>query len=161
MVPVINIPELHNIMEVVDYMYRLAIIVSLMVLVSSSGSWAANDSITVVPGNYKIKTTTRSNLSPNPKTDTEEQCIMDTSFNPKMALPDESCSAINVKKNGNKLSFDFKCEGNQRMPAMTGKADANTTSSTLSLHYKMVGVMQGQEVSVDSTSEGKRTGDCS
>jgi len=62
LVPVINIPELHNIMEVVDYMYRLAIIVSLMVLVSSSGSWAANDSITVVPGNYKIKTIAKSLL---------------------------------------------------------------------------------------------------
>jgi len=161
LVPVINIPELYNIMEVLDYMYRLALVASLIVLVSFSGSWAADDSIPVVPGYYKIKTTTRSNMNPNPQTDTEEQCVVDTSFNPSMALPDESCSASNVKKKGNKLSFDIKCEGNQMMPAMTGKADASTTSSTLSLHYKMVGVVQGQEVSVDSTSEGKRTGDCS
>ena len=128
LVPVINVPKLHNIMEVVDCMYRFVIIVSLIVLVSSSGSWAMDDSIPVVPGYYKIKTTTRSNMSPNPQVDTEEQCVVDTSFNPRMALPDESCLASNVKKNGNKLSFDIKCEGNQMMPAMTGKADASTTS---------------------------------
>lgn len=77
-----------------------------------------------------------------------------------MALPDESCSVSNVKKSGNKLSFDVKCASNQMMPAMTGKAEASTTSSTISLHYKMVGVIQGQEISVDSTSEGNRTGEC-
>jgi hypothetical protein len=147
-------------MEVVDYMYRLAIIVSLIVLVYFSGSWAADDSIPVVPGNYKIKTTTRSNMSPNPQTDIDDQCIMDTSFTPSMALPDESCSTSNVKKSGNKISFDAKCTGNQRMPAMTEKVEMSTTSSTLSFHSKMVGVMKGQEFSVDSTSEGSRTGDC-
>jgi hypothetical protein len=140
-------------------MYKL-IIVSLIVFVSFSGSWAADDSIPVVPGNYNIKTTTRSNVSPNPQIDIEDQCVADTSFNPKMALPDESCSVSNVKKSGNKLSFDVKCAGNQMMPAMTGKAEASTTSSTISLHYKMVGVIQGQEFSVDSTSEGNRTGNC-
>ncbi len=147
-------------MEVVNNMYRLTLIVSLIVLISFSGSWAADDSITVVPGNYKIKTTTRSNMNPNPQIDIEDQCVADTSFNPKMALPGENCSASNVKKSGNKLSFDFKCTGDQKTSAMTGKADASATSKTLSLHYKMVGVIQGQEFSVDSTSEGNRTGDC-
>jgi len=147
-------------MEVVDNMYRLTLIFSLIVLVSFSGSWAADNSIAVVPGNYKIKTTTRSNVNPNPQIDIEDQCVADTSFNPKMALPDENCSASNVKKSGNKLSFDVKCTGDQMMPAMTGKAEASATSKTLSLHYKMVGVIQGQEFSVDSTSEGNRTGDC-
>jgi hypothetical protein len=147
-------------MEVVGNMYRLTLLVSLIVLVSFSGSWAADNTIVVVPGNYKIKTTTRSNMNPNPQSDIEDQCVTDTLFYPQMALPDESCTPSNVKKSGNKLSFDFKCTGNQIMPAMTGKADVSATSSTLSLHYKMVGVNQGQEFSVDSTSEGKRTGDC-
>lgn len=142
-------------------MYRLTLIVSLMVLVSFSGSRAADDSIKVVPGNYKITTTTRSNVDPNPQIDTQDQCIGKTSYNTKSFLPDdESCKASNVKKSGNKLSFDVKCTGDQRMPAMTGKADASATSSTLSSHFKMAGVFQDQEVSIDSTSEGIRTGDC-
>jgi len=140
-------------------MYKL-IIVSLIVLVSFSGSWAADNSILVVPGNYLIETTTSSNMSPNPQIDTEEDCITDTFFNPKMALPDESCSASNVKKNGNKLTFDIKCEGGQMMPAMTGKAEASSTSSTISFNLKMVGTFQGQEFSVNSKSEGKRIGNC-
>ena len=141
-------------------MYKIALALSLFLFVPSLGSIAADDSISVVPGNYKIKTNTRSNMNPNPQIDVEEQCVTDTSFNPKMALPDESCKASNVKKSGNSLSFDIKCEGNQRMPSMNGKAEASTTSSTLKFHVKMVGTYQGQEFSVNSTSEGTRTGNC-
>ncbi len=142
-------------------MFKLILSVSLMVLISFSVSLAADDSIKVVPGNYSITTTTRSNMSPNPKTDTEEQCITDTSFNPRMSLPDDnSCNASNVKKSGNKLAFDIKCEGGQMMPPMTGKAGASTTSSTVNYQIKMVGAFQGQEFSINSVSEGKRTGDC-
>jgi len=148
-------------MEVVDNMYRLTLIVSLIVLVSFSGSWAADNTIVVVPGNYKIKTTTRSNMNANPQIDIEDECLPDSSYNIKSFLPDdEACSANNVKKSGNKLTFDIKCEGGQSMPAMTGKAEASATSSTISSHFKMVGTFQGQEFSVDSTSEGNRTGDC-
>jgi len=142
-------------------MYKLTLIVSLVVLVSFSGSWAADDFITVVPGKYNIKTTTRSNMSPNPQIETQEHCIGKASHNTKSFLPDdENCSASNVKKSGNKITFDFKCTGDERMPAMTGKADASASSSTLSSHFKMTGVAQGQEFSVDTTSEGSRTGSC-
>jgi len=153
--------KLHKKMEVLDYMYKLFITLSLIVFVSFSGSWAADDTIPVVPGNYLINTTTRSNMSPNPETTKEEDCIKETFFKPRMILPDDgSCTASNVKKNGNKLTFDIKCKGNKKMPAMTGKAEASTTSSTVSSKLKLVGVFQGQDFSVNSESEGKRTGDC-
>jgi len=141
-------------------MYKIALIVSLSFLVSSSALWAVDDSIPIVPGKYTITTTTSSNLSPNPTSETEEKCIPTESFNPRMALPDESCSVSNIKKSGNKLTFDIKCTGGKTVPPMTGKTVASTTSSTLNFQMKMVGAFQGQEFSVNSKSEGKRTGDC-
>ncbi len=141
-------------------MFKLILFVPIMFLVSFSASFAADDSIKVVPGNYSITTTTKSNMSPNPQIETEEQCITDTSFNPGMAIPDEGCSTSNVKKSGNTLAFDIKCTGGEMMPPMTGKAEASTTSSTLSYLIKMVGSFQGREFSINSKSEGKRTGDC-
>ncbi len=142
-------------------MLELILIAPLMVLISFSDSSSADDSIPVVPGNYSITTTTESNMSPQPKTVYDEQCIKDTSFNPKMSLPDDdSCTATNVKKSGNTLTYDIKCQGGEMMPPMTGQAEARTSSSTVSYHIKMAGAFQGQEFSIDSKSNGKRTGDC-
>ena len=141
-------------------MFKLILSVPLMILISFSVSLASDDSIKVVPGNYSITTTTKSNMSPNPQIETEEQCITDTSFNPGMAIPDEGCSTNNVKKSGNTLAFDIKCAGGEMMPPMAGKAEASTTSSTLSYLIKMVGSFQGQEFSINSKSEGKRIGNC-
>jgi hypothetical protein len=142
-------------------MFKLILSASLMVLISFSVSLAADDSIKVVPGNYSITTTTRSNMSPNPMTDTEDKCITDTSYNPRSFMSeDDGCTASNMKKNANKLNFDIKCNAGQGMPNMAGKGEASATSSTISSHYKMAGTFQGREVSWDSKSEGKRTGDC-
>lgn len=142
-------------------MLKLILFVPLMVAMSFSVSIAADDSIKVVPGNYSITTTSKSNLRPNPEIETEDQCITDTSYNPKEFMPEEDgCSASNLKKSGNKITFDIKCQGDQQMPSMTGKGEASATSSTISSHYKMAGTFQNMDISFDTKSEGKRTGDC-
>jgi uncharacterized cysteine cluster protein YcgN (CxxCxxCC family) len=131
----------------------------ILVLGFVSASYATEDFIKVVPGNYSF-TTTRSNMNPNPKIETEDDCITQESVNIKEFLPDpDSCSTSNVNKNGNSLSFDIKCSGGQ-MPPMKGKAEISATSSTVESHYKIVGSFQGQEFSVNSDSKGQRTGDC-
>lgn len=132
----------------------------ILVLGFVSASYATEDFIKVVPGNYSFTTTTRSNMNPNPKIETEDDCITQESVNIKEFLPDpDSCSTSNVNKNGNSLSFDIKCSGGQ-MPPMKGKAEISATSSTVESHYKIVGSFQGQEFSVNSDSKGQRTGDC-
>jgi len=142
-------------------MLKLILFVPLLFLVSFSVSLAAGDSIKVVPGNYSITTTTKSNMKSNPDIETEDKCIKDAFYNPKQFMSeDDGCTASNMKKSGNKLTFDIKCEAGEGMPNMTGKGEASATSSTISSHYKMAGTFQGMEVSWDSKSEGKRTGDC-
>jgi len=142
-------------------MFKLILFVPIVFLVSSSASFAADDSIKVVPGNYSITTTARSNMKPNPEIETEDQCIKESSYNPGSFMSeDDGCTASNMKKTGNKITFDIKCDPGQGMPNMTGKGEASATSSTISSHYKMAGTFQGMDISFDSKSEGKHTGDC-
>ena len=82
-------------------------------------------------------------------------------FKPSMAIPDEEgCTTKNVKKSGRKLTFDISCKQTDYSPAMNGSAEASTTDNTISYHIKMSGKVQGQDFSVDSKSEGKRSGPC-
>ena len=142
-------------------MLKIILFVPLMVAMTFSASIAADDSIKVVPGNYSITTTVKSNMQPKPQIETEDKCIKDNSYNPRAFMSeDDGCTATNMKKSGNNLSFDIKCNPGEGMPNMTGKGEASATSSTISSHYKMAGTLQGTEVSWDSKSEGKRTGDC-
>lgn len=142
-------------------MFKLLLSTLILVLGSVSVSFSSDDSIKVVPGNYSITTTTRSNMKPNPEIRTEDQCIEDTSYNPsKFMSADDGCTASNIKKEGNNITFDIKCDPGKGMPNLTGIGEARATSSTINSHYKMAGTFQGTDISFDSKSEGKRTGDC-
>lgn len=142
-------------------MLKLSLIAFVLTFVSFSSPWAADDSIKVVPGNYTITTTARSNMKTNPDIETEDECIRETSYNPTSFMSEEDgCTASNIKKTGNKITFDIKCDPGKGIPHMTGIGEASATSSTISSHYKMAGTFQGMDVSFDSKSEGKRNGDC-
>jgi len=141
-------------------LFKLSLIVSFVILISVSASRAADNSIPVVPGQYSVKTTTSSNLSPELKSVTEEHCIPIDKFTPSMALPDTTCTASNVKKSSNVLTFDFKCPGNEERPPMTSKTEVVTTKSTLKIKMDIVNTFDDKIYSVNSLSEGKRIGDC-
>lgn len=140
-------------------MYKFALVLTLILLVSFSDSYAEN-SIPMVPGKYSVKTTTKSNLSPEPKSITEEHCIPIDKFTPSMALPDTTCTTSNVKKSSNVLTFDFKCPGNEQRPPMTSKTEVVTTKSTLKITMDIENTFDDKIYSVKSTSEGKRIGEC-
>ena len=141
-------------------MYKFALIGLFVFLVSFSTAQADDNSIPVVPGQYSVKSTTTSNLSPEPKTQTQEHCIPIDKFTPSMALPDATCTASNIKRSSNVLTFDIKCPGNDERPPMTSKAEVVTTKSTLNIKMDIVNTFEDKIYSVKSLSEGKRIGDC-
>ena len=141
-------------------MHKLSLIVLFVAVGCLSTAALAENSIPVVPGLYSVKSTTTSNLSPEPKTATEEHCIPIDKFTPSIALPDATCTASNVKKSSNVLTFDFKCPGNEQRPPMTAKAEVVTTKSTLNIKMDIVNTFDDKIYSVNSLSEGKRIGDC-
>ncbi|GJM14836.1 MAG: hypothetical protein DHS20C13_01630 [Thermodesulfobacteriota bacterium] len=141
-------------------MNKLSLIVLFIVVGCISTASLAEDSIPVVPGQYSVKSTTTSNLNPEPKTQTEEHCIPIDKFTPSMALPDATCTASNIKKSSNVLTFDIKCPGNDQRPPMTSKAEVVTTKSTLNIKMDIVNTFEDKVYSVKSLSEGKRIGEC-
>lgn len=141
-------------------MNKLSLIALFIALGGMSIAAWAEDSIPVVPGLYKVTSTTTSNLNPEPKSQTEEHCIPIDKFTPSMALPDASCTASNVKKSSNVLTFDIKCPGNDERPPMTSKTEVVTTKKTLNIKMDIVNTFEDKVYSVNSLSEGKRVGDC-
>lgn len=141
-------------------MHKLSLSVLFIVLGCFSTAMAAEESIPLVPGQYSLKSTTSSNLNPEPKILTEEHCIPVDKFTPSMALPDPSCTASNVKKSSNVLTFDIKCPGNDQRPPMTAKSEVVTTKSSLNIKMDIVNNIDDKIYSVKSLSELKRIGDC-
>ena len=141
-------------------MHKLSLIVLFVAVGCLSTAALAENSIPVVPGQYSVKTTTSSNLKPEPKSLTEERCIPIDQFTPSMVLPDATCKASNVKKSSNVLTFNIKCPGNDQRPPMTAKAELVTTKSNFKIKMDAVSTFDDKEYIIDSVIEGKRTGDC-
>lgn len=142
-------------------MYKIVLALTIFLLVPTLDSIATDQTIDVIPGSYDITTKTTSNFNPNGQIDNDIDCMKNNQVGVKDFMPDEeACTASNIKKSGNKLTFDMKCEGSQAMPAMTGKAEISADGKNISSKYKMVGSYQGQEFSINSESTGKNTGPC-
>ena len=143
---------------------KYGIIITALILVSQisfTGAGAEDATLAINPGMYTINITARSNMSPEPKSTVRDICIEKDVFDPKTALSSlEECLVDNVKKTGDKVDFDIECKGGERMPAMTGKGDCRTSKTELYCHFKVVGMFQGQEFSIDTVRDGKRTGEC-
>lgn len=141
------------------------VFMTLMILIFSAASFSGvkseNMTLEVTPGQYEIQKETSTNLKPEPMKRTEQACITESKFDPQSALPDnENCSVSNMKKKGESVTFDIDCKGGAQMLPMKGSAEYSTTKTTISWNLDMKGMMQGQEVTVNSKGNGKRIGDC-
>ncbi|MEM7009212.1 MAG: DUF3617 family protein [Thermodesulfobacteriota bacterium] len=142
-------------------MYKYLVLLSVLLLAPAIDSMAQDDSIDVVPGNYLVTTITESSFSQTPETNDDNECMNENTVSVKDFLPDDNaCNATNIKKSGNKLTFDIKCNQAQGMPAMNGSAEVSATKKTVYSKYKMAGDFQGTKFTVDSESKGKLTGPC-
>lgn len=126
-----------------------------------AGAQAEDAVLNVTPGNYQIKRETSSNDEPQGVVHNEEKCITDKVFNPVSALPSKAgCSASNVRKSGNTVSFDIDCTGGEQMPPLTGKAEYSSNGMAIGWNIVLNGQFEGQPVTIVTKAEGKRIGDC-
>jgi|GEM_PF-1598905 len=128
---------------------------------------AVDPALPITPGMYTVTSTTSSSLNPDPDTKVMDVCIDKQVLDPGSYLPKVAqCSLENVKKNGNKASFDIDCKsgesssGQPGLPEMTGKGECVTEETEHQCHFKMVGTVQGKEFIIDSMREGRRIGEC-
>ncbi len=126
-----------------------------------AGVRAEDAVLNVTPGNYQIKRETSSDDDPKGVVHNEEKCITDKVFNPVSALPSKAgCSASNVKKSGNTVSFDINCTGGEQMPPLTGKAEYSSNGMAIGWNIVFTGEVEGKPWTIVNKAEGKRTGDC-
>jgi len=145
----------------------LVTILVLMAQFAFSDAQAEDPTLPITPGLYTVTSKTSSNLNPEPKIQIMDVCIDAPVLDPSGYLPSAAnCSLDNVKKDGNKASFDISCQSTKRsggtpgMPEMKGKGDCSTTQTELYCHFKMVLPLQEEEFTIDSVRQGRRVGDC-
>ena len=137
----------------------------LLVLILAASAFAgarAEDAvISVTPGNYQIKRENSSKDDPNVTVNTEEKCIKDKLFDPVAALPQgRGCTATNVKKSGNTVTYDFTCSGGEEMPPLVGKAEYSSNGMAIGWDITVTGQFEGKPVTIVTKAEGKRVGEC-
>ena len=126
-----------------------------------AGARAEDAVLNVTPGNYQIKRETSSNDDPKAIVNNEEKCITDKVFNPVSALPSNAgCTASNVKKSGNTVTFDIFCKGGPEMPPLTGKAEYSSNGMAIGWNIVLNGEFEGKPMTFINKAEGKRVGDC-
>jgi Protein of unknown function (DUF3617) len=140
---------------------RAYMVLMLFLAGAAAAAYAADATIDVTPGKYSIKKETSSSLQPDPVVKTEERCITDAVFNPVEALPSkENCSAKNVKKTGNTVTFDIECKGGPQMPPLNGKAEYSSNGVGIAWNIVMQGEADGKGFTITSKAEGRRVGSC-
>lgn len=126
-----------------------------------AGARAEDAVLNVTPGNYQIKRETSSSDSPDAIVNNEERCISDKVFDPVSVLPqNRGCTASNVRKSGNTVSFDISCAGGGDMPPLKGKAEYSSNGMAIGWNIEFTGEVEGKPWTIVNKAEGKRIGDC-
>ncbi len=143
--------------------WRGAFVASALLIVTGfmlhSDSWA-QDEPKIKPGKYEIMTKMRSSLDNALSKKTIERCIEGTTINPQSFLPDpERCTLTNLKKTGNKSSFDMKCTSPNGMD-LTGHMEYSVQETSFSYKFQLQAPHNGGTFEVISEGDAKRVGDC-
>ncbi len=140
------------------FQYLLLLIFAVL---SFAGARAQDAVLNVTPGNYQIKRETSSSDTTDAIVNNEERCISDKVFNPVSVLPpNRGCTASNVTKNGNTVSFDINCVGGGDLPPMKGKAEYSSNGMAIGWNIVFTGEVEGKPWTIVNKAEGKRIGDC-
>lgn len=120
----------------------------------------AQDELKIKPGKYEIMTKMRSSLDNALSKKTIERCIEGNTINPQSFLPDpERCTLSNLKKTGNKSSFDMKCTSPNGMN-LTGHMEYTVAETSFSYKFKLKAPHNDGTFEVESEGDAKRIGDC-
>ena len=143
---------------------RIAFKYLLVLILAASaftGARAQEAVLSVTPGNYQIKRETSSSDTAEPIVNNEERCISEKVFDPVSVLPkNRGCTATNVKKSGNTVSFDIDCRGGEDMPHLVGKAEYSSNGMAIGWNIVFKGEVEGKLFTIVNKAEGKRVGEC-
>lgn len=118
------------------------------------------EGLSITPGLWQITSTTTGTMGA-PRTEVEEQCMQEETFDPIAELQDDgqTCTVLNQNLSGNTLTFELTCAG-AGGPAATGSGryTINGNSGDGEMAYSMS--FGGQTVTMQNSWTAKRLGDC-
>jgi len=120
-------------------------------------SSASAESMKVEPGLWETKSQV---ISPGGTHENISQdCIKESEFSPESMMDKNSgCEVIDSSSDAKSMQWTLRCE-NQGV-AMTGDGHAESTGSSITGGMNMNANFNGQEVTMSTTWEGNRIGDC-
>lgn len=118
---------------------------------------ARAETLVVNPGKWQITTTTTTPANPQPKIETQTQCVDEAEVDPFAAFAkDEGCDLNDLKKTGRKLTATLSCKGGPGVTPMSGSLEYSVTDTTMTSRMRF----ETQDLTQVIRSTGKRIGEC-
>ena len=120
----------------------------------------ANDSVSIEPGLWEISTTMTMPMLPQPRVQTQQECIKNSQISPQDLAPSENgeCSTLEAKVSGDTLSWSMQCNtpggGMKGHGSFESKGDSGSGNMTMNMD------INGQSFSMDMVWKGRRLGSC-
>lgn len=139
---------------------RTSLTIASILTLTIAHSAMASNSVTIEPGLWEVSTTMTSPMFPNPRVQTQQECMKESEISPETLAPSEDgeCSIVNSNVSGNTLSWSMQC--NTPGGVMQGKGEFESNGDSGSGNMQMNMDIQGQSMSMDMVWEGKRIGSC-
>ncbi|MGI9334364.1 MAG: DUF3617 domain-containing protein [Gammaproteobacteria bacterium] len=116
-------------------------------------------SVKIVPGLWKVTSTTVTPMSPSGLTNSTTDCMKDELFDPANQLGRQSdCEVLKSEAKGNELTWVMSC--NTDMGKATGRGKFTSNGNTANGQIVMNVLFNGQDVEFNTQWQGQRLGDC-
>jgi hypothetical protein len=134
-------------------------IASLLTLSTAHLAMAGNG-VPIEPGLWEVSTTMTSPMSPQPRVQTQQECIKNSQVSPKDIVPndDGECSMSETSVSGNTLSWSMQC--NTPGGTINGHGSFESKGDSGSGNMKMNMAIEGQSFSMEMVWKGHRVGSC-
>lgn len=135
---------------------RSAVLSCLLILPFSAGA----AELAINPGLWETTMTRTNPLTGDPTTETDTECVKETSFNPsEMMEKAQGCQLVEDELNGDTLTFRMECSMEQNATA-TVDGEFQTDGQTGQGNMNMNMDMGGMQMNMDMNWTSKRVGDC-
>ena len=120
----------------------------------------AGDSVSIEPGLWEVSTTMTSPMFPQPRVQTQQECMKESRISPDTLAPSENgeCSISETNVNGDTLNWSMLC--NTPGGAMNGQGSFESKGDSGSGNMTMNMTIEGQSFSMELVWKGRRIGSC-
>ena len=140
---------------------RIAILTVASLFTLSTAQLAmAGDSVSIEPGLWEVSTTMTSPMFPQPRVQTQQECMTESQITPETLAPSDNgeCSISSTDISGNTLNWTMVC--NTQGGAMNGQGSFESKGDTGSGNMTMNMDIEGQSFSMEIVWKGHRVGSC-